>query len=195
MLRSGLLLAGSFGTVALLYLPFWNGFAVLDGLFEQTEIVRRSLHFLILQATGIRSLATGLGISGVVVAVIMGFIVSMRQRSIAVAVALTVGIQTVFGRTFFQPWSICPLVFLAAWSIAEEPAALVHAPGVSLNAMLARVVPVFSASALIGGYVPYILVSSPGSPTEWISTAIILSLPAIVMLVAWYRHRPVIPFK
>jgi hypothetical protein len=51
------------------------------------------------------------------------------------------------------------------------------------------VIPVFSASAVVGGYVPYILVSSPGAATENISIAVILGIPVLAMVADWYRHR------
>lgn len=191
-----LLLAVTSGTVALLYAPFWDSSEVLEGLFQQSEMVRRSLHFLLLEVTGLRSLATGLGVSGAVLATVAGFLVCVRGGSVAISMAVTLLLQAVLGRTFFQPWPICPLVFLSAWSLAERNAALPPSPRIGLHDALTRLlIPVLSASAIIGGYVPYILVSSPGSPTEWISIALILGVSAIVMGVACCRHRPMSALK
>jgi len=194
--RLALLLAGAGGALSLLYAPYWAGSGTFEGLLRQSELVRRSLHFLVLQLTGVRHLATGLAVSGGVLAALVGLLASLRGRGLAVSTALALGIQALLGRTFFQPWSLCPLVFLGAWALAEEPARGAPATFDRLDELFVRLLlPVLSASAVIGAYVPYILVDSPGTATEHVSIALILGLPALALLVARRRHGRAIAFR
>lgn len=186
-------LAVALATTAIFYAPFRNSPEVLNGLFEQGSMVRRSLHFLVLQATGSRDLASGLGVSGLAIAAVVGFLACRGTRSLASGMALTVGLQAVLGRTFFQPWHLCPVVILTGWALAHDlkRSSSASAPG-ALRPVGYLLVTVWSASALIGGYVPYILIAKPGVATEYVSIALVFAPPLAVTATALVRHRSAI---
>lgn len=166
---------------AAMWVPWWTGPEVLDGLRSESAKVLQSV-FQVLHVPG-RS-ASVLANAGSAAALVLGGWLVRRGWSLAPAMIAALIVHAVLGRTFLQPWYFVAPLMLAGWCVARgtRPAgaagALIH--------------PAFWAAASIGLiFGGYALVFATHSISQGIQTAnvALMLIPALVAFVSISRRR------
>lgn len=193
--KDGALASAVFGLTALItlaacYGPFWVGIETFDGLRVESDKVLRSIFALLRDQLGVGSTwIRGLALLGLVTACASGALTYWKRRRLSEAIVVSLAIQAYLGRTFFQPWYLAAMIF-----VAVAPRLLDARDAGADSTRLSRVeraLLVAGAFAIAGSYTGMIVTQSRSENVLLTSTFAIVLLPPIVLWVgdAWHARR------
>ena len=192
-LRGALFLALMAVTLASLYGPFWQGMQTFAGIQQESHKAIRSLSWILAYYFGVSAMSVqAVSMAGNLAAALVGMLVVRKRKSLTEGLLATLLIQTFLGRTFLQPWHLCPLIMLApllgtrVLHYAGETSMLqqIGAP----EADILRILLVLSASAVAGGYAVLYLAGGK-SPEALLLSFLCMTIPPLLAW-AWLAITP-----
>lgn len=191
VLLAGVLLAAALAMLAAAYFPLWAAWDTFSGVRTESMKSIRSVHALLRHYAGATPEAVqGLGLAGFTLALVAGGFVAARRR-MADGVLAALALHAVIGRTFFQPWHLGPLLFVALVPRLARAAGSedLKTPAEPLNTGEVALL-VASASALVGGYGVLIAAGNRAPAAQAVSLAVALLPPAAAWILLTVRQNP-----
>jgi hypothetical protein len=173
----------SLATLAVCYAPLWVGLDTFAGIRFESLKVLRSLYSIIRDYFGVGTLwIQRLNFLGIVVACISGALIYLKRLRLEEGIVLSLALQTVVGRTFFQSWYFCPLIIIVLasrlLSSQRESSTENGGTGETLS-YVESVLLIASVSGLFGGYSIIYLARSVSSVVQLVSFLCMILSPFI----------------
>ena len=181
-------------TVAVLYLPFWQGVHTFAGIQQESEKTLRSLYSVLRHHFGMPpTWILGSSILGDICAGVAGMLICAKRRSLTDGLLICLLVQAILGRTFLQPWYFCPPIMLAPLlgmtaRRKHEKISLVQRLDAAEIGLL-RVLLVISASAIAGGYAVLFLARGRSPQAQSLSFVCMIVPPLIVWIFGFVTSR------
>ncbi|HEY8155162.1 MAG TPA: hypothetical protein VII72_13635 [Myxococcota bacterium] len=179
-------------TLALCYLPLWQGLATFDGLRAESQKVLLSPYFVLSLAFGLSApFVQALGLLGTALALIAGAWVRWRGLPLEVALITALVVQALLGRTFLHSWYLCPpLILMALLRCYDAPRRRELAMRVRMALCDEVFWLVFSVSAIVGRYAIVVLAQNRGDAAQTQSVLCMLLPPLIYAILVDRSHAP-----
>ena len=172
-------------TLAVLYVPFWQGAITFIGLRQESAKVIRSFYAMLGYAYGLTPHWIFLGerIANLA-AVAIGVWLAVRRRSLTGGLICALLIQALLGRTFVQPWHFCPVLILVPFlGVASAPGN--RRAGWMEQPHFRMVLLALSVSLLGGGYA--VLLGAESRADIWQTLSFMGMVVPPLLLLAWTR--------
>jgi len=180
-------------TVAVVYLPFWQGAQTFTGIQQEATKISRSLYASLGYHFGMSvKCISGLCLLGNLATVVTGMLICIRSRSLPRGLISCLIIQSIIGRTFVQAWYFCPALLLIPFlGMASIPTPERRDAGGSilddpLHQRMLRALLVLSGTMLAGAYATMIIGQSYDIRGDRMQTISFFCM-MLPFLIAWWR--------